>query len=137
MNVVTQTHADASIWLSDARAALAGVEALYGDALASLRARVQKDGKLSSDLIEADQHAAHGLSWFATYKQGLDELVHYAERLMQDGAYGETEQLLTRIGFGEFLAQVFGGIPMSQGEIVRLSDFGLLASKSPRAATTP
>ncbi len=125
MNVVTQTHADASIWLSDARAALAGVEALYGDALASLRARVQKDGKLSSDLIEADQHAAHGLSWFATYKQGLDELVHYAERLMQDGAYGETEQLLTRIGFGEFLAQVFGGIPMSQGEIVRLSDFGL------------
>ncbi|HEY8136743.1 MAG TPA: acyl-CoA dehydrogenase family protein, partial [Methylocystis sp.] len=25
----------------------------------------------------------------------------------------------------EFLAQVFGGIPMSQGEIVRLSDFGL------------
>ena len=34
-------------------------------------------------------------------------------------------KFLTQIGFGEFLAQMFGGIPMSQGEFVRLSDFGL------------
>jgi (2S)-methylsuccinyl-CoA dehydrogenase len=114
-----------SSWLAQAAEALASVEALYGQALASLRARVLKDGKLSADLIEAEQHAAHGLSWFATYKQGLAELLHYAERLAAEGAYGETEALLTRIGFAEFLAQIFGGIPMSQGEIVRLSDFGL------------
>jgi (2S)-methylsuccinyl-CoA dehydrogenase len=123
--MTTATHTDTANWLSDAHAALEAVEALYGEALASVRARVTKDGKLSAELIEADQHAAHGLSWFATYKQGLSELVHYAERLSAEGAYGETEQLLTRIGFAEFLAQVFGGIPMSQGEIVRLSDFGL------------
>jgi (2S)-methylsuccinyl-CoA dehydrogenase len=123
--MTTATHTDTANWLSDAHAALKAVEALYGEALASVRARVSKDGKLSAELIEADQHAAHGLSWFATYKQGLSELVHYAERLSAEGAYGETEQLLTRIGFAEFLAQVFGGIPMSQGEIVRLSDFGL------------
>ena len=123
--MTTATHTDTATWLSDAHAALKAVEALYGEALASVRARVSKDNKLSAELIEADQHAAHGLSWFATYKQGLSELVHYAERLSAEGAYGETEQLLTRIGFAEFLAQVFGGIPMSQGEIVRLSDFGL------------
>ena len=41
------------------------------------------------------------------------------------GASDETEELLTRIGLGEYLAQIFGGIPMNQGEIVRLSDFGL------------
>ena len=123
--MTTATHTDTANWLSDAHAALKAVEALYGEALASVRARVTKDDKLSAELIEADQHAAHGLSWFATYKQGLSELVHYAERLSAEGAYGETEQLLTRIGFAEFLAQVFGGIPMSQGEIVRLSDFGL------------
>ncbi|HZY13989.1 MAG TPA: acyl-CoA dehydrogenase family protein, partial [Beijerinckiaceae bacterium] len=35
------------------------------------------------------------------------------------------EELLTKIGIGEYLAQIFGGIPMSQGEIVRLGDFGL------------
>ncbi len=123
--MTTATHTDTANWLSDAHAALKAVEALYGEALASVRARVSKDNKLSAELIEADQHAAHGLAWFATYKQGLSELIHYAERLSAEGAYGETEQLLTRIGFAEFLAQVYGGIPMSQGEIVRLSDFGL------------
>jgi (2S)-methylsuccinyl-CoA dehydrogenase len=116
---------DSSNWLSDAPAALAAVEALYGEALDSVRARVKKDGKLSSELIEQEQHAAHGLAWLATYVQGLRELLHYAERLSAEGQYGEIEDLLTRVGFSEFLAQVFGGISMSQGEIVRLSDFGL------------
>lgn len=122
-------------WLADAKNALAAVEGLYTDALASVRARVTKDGKLSNELIEADQHAAHGLAWFATYVQGLKELIDYAERLTAEGAYGETEELLNQIGFAELLAQVYGGIPMSQGEIVRLSDFGLnalqIASKHP------
>ncbi|ATQ69274.1 MULTISPECIES: acyl-CoA dehydrogenase family protein [Methylosinus] len=112
-------------WLPDAKAAFASVEALYAQALAAVRARVTKDGKLSNELIETEQHAAHGLSWFATYVQGLRELLAYADRLIAEGAYGETENLLTRIAFSEYLAQVFGGIPMSQGEFVRLSDFGL------------
>jgi (2S)-methylsuccinyl-CoA dehydrogenase len=112
-------------WLPDAKAAFASVEALYAQALAAVRARVTKDGKLSNELIETEQHAAHGLSWFATYVQGLRELLAYADRLVAEGAYGETENLLTRIAFAEYLAQVFGGIPMSQGEFVRLSDFGL------------
>jgi (2S)-methylsuccinyl-CoA dehydrogenase len=112
-------------WLPDAKAAFASVETLYAQALAAIRARVTKDGKLSNELIETEQHAAHGLSWFATYVQGLRELLAYADRLSAEGAYGETENLLTRIAFCEYLAQVFGGIPMSQGEFVRLSDFGL------------
>ena len=125
MTTSAANHSDASVWLADAKAALAGVEGLYEAALAKVRARVTKDGKLSAGLIEKEQHAAHGLAWFATYQQSLAELIAYAERLSSEGAYGETEQLLTRIGFAEFLAQVFGGIPMSQGEIVRLFDFGL------------
>jgi (2S)-methylsuccinyl-CoA dehydrogenase len=125
MTTSAANHSDASVWLADAKTAQAGVGALYEAALAKVRARVTKDGKLSAGLIEKEQHAAHGLAWFATYKQSLAELIAYAERLSSEGAYGETEQLLTRIGFAEFLAQVFGGIPMSQGEIVRLFDFGL------------
>jgi len=116
-------------WLADAAQALKDVEALYAAALASLRARVSKDGRISSELFEADQHAAHGLAWFATYKQGLSELLHYAERLSAEGAYGETERLLTEIAFAEYLTQIFGGIPMSQGEIVRLFDFGLTSGE--------
>ena len=52
------------------------------------------------------------------------ELLAYAERMKAEGRYGETEDLLTRIGVGEYLAQIFGGIPMSQGEFIRLGDFG-------------
>jgi (2S)-methylsuccinyl-CoA dehydrogenase len=124
-DAATATRTENQTWLADAQAALDGVEALYGEASAAMRARVTKDGKLSNELIEQEQHAAHGLAWFATYAQGLRELLHYAERLSSEGAYGEVEDLLTRIGFSEYLAQVFGGIAMSQGEIVRLSDFGL------------
>jgi (2S)-methylsuccinyl-CoA dehydrogenase len=35
---------------------------------------------------------------------------------------------LVRTGAGEYLAQIVGGIPMSQGEIVRLADLGLSAA---------
>src|SRR5262249_47528680 len=41
----------------------------------------------------------------------------------------EVEDLIIRIGLGEYLAQVAGGIPMSQGEIVRPSDLGLSPSQ--------
>src|SRR5947209_20561965 len=57
--------------------------------------------------------------------QALREMLAYPERLSGEGRISETEELLTRIGIGEYLAQIFGGIRMSQGEIVRLGDFGL------------
>ena len=116
-------------WTTDARVAFDAVEKLYQEALASLRTRQSRDGKIANDLFEADQHAAHGLAWFATYVQGLRELIAYSERLQDEGAYGETEELLNQIGFAELLAQIFGGIPMSQGEMVRLTDFGLSAQQ--------
>jgi (2S)-methylsuccinyl-CoA dehydrogenase len=135
MTLAVATQIEDSNWLSDAPAALESVEALYAEALESVRARVTKDGKLSNELIEQEQHAAHGLAWFATYVQGLRELLHYSERLTAEGAYGEIEELLTRAGYAEFLAQIFGGIPMSQGEIVRSSDFGLTVETIARRRT--
>jgi (2S)-methylsuccinyl-CoA dehydrogenase len=101
------------------------IEALYETAVASVRSKVSENGKLSNALIEKEQHAAHGLAWFATYVESVREMLAYAERMRGEGLYGETEDLLTRIGVGEYLAQIFGGIPMSQGEFVRLGDFGL------------
>ena len=53
------------------------------------------------------------------------------------GRLGETEELLVRIGLGEYLAQMLGGIPMSQGEIVRPADLGLSADRSLAARITP
>jgi (2S)-methylsuccinyl-CoA dehydrogenase len=101
------------------------IEALYAEAVASVRARVTENGKLSNAAIEREQHAAHGIAWLATYVESVRELLAYAERQKAEGRYGETEDLLTRIGVGEYLAQIFGGIPMSQGEFIRLGDFGL------------
>ncbi len=110
------------------RQAVDAIEALYEEAVASVRAKVTESGKLSNTAIEREQHAAHGLAWFATYVESLREMLAYAERMRSEGRYGETEDLLTRIGVGEYLAQIFGGIPMSQGEFVRLGDFGLSAA---------
>ncbi len=119
-------HAIATAGFFDlGRAATHAIEALFEQAAASLRGRVTDKGKLSNALIEREQHAVHGLAWFATYVEAVRELIAYAERMEAEGLYGETEELLTRIGVGEYLAQIYGGIAMSQGEIIRLSDFGL------------
>jgi (2S)-methylsuccinyl-CoA dehydrogenase len=107
------------------REATHAIENLFKEAAATLRAKVSENGKLSNALIEREQHAAHGLAWLATYVESVRELLAYGERMKSEGLYGETEDLLTRIGVGEYLAQIFGGIPMSQGEFVRLSDFEL------------
>ena len=112
-------------WLDEADAALKSVEGFYADAIEGVRALVSKDGKISSALLEREQHAAHGLSWLATSVQAVREMVAYARRMEEEGKLGETEVLLTRIGLSEYIAQIFGGIPMSQGEMVRPSDFGL------------
>jgi (2S)-methylsuccinyl-CoA dehydrogenase len=108
-----------------AEKALDASQALLGRATAALRERLSDSGRLSAAKIEREQHAAHGLAWLATYVQAIQELGAYARRMSEAGRFGETEELLTYIGLGEYLAQMFGGIPMNQGEFVRLSDFGL------------
>ncbi|GAC1331741.1 MAG: acyl-CoA dehydrogenase family protein [Beijerinckiaceae bacterium] len=115
----------APAWHEDASAALAAVEALQLEATAAIRKTVSADGALAVALIEREQHAAHGLAWLATYVQAIREMLAYRERMQSEGRFGEIEELLTRIGIGEYLAQIFGGIPMSQGEIVRPHEFGL------------
>ena len=108
-----------------ARQALFAAESVMDCALTSVRERVSENGRLSADRIEAEQHAAHGLAWLATYVEAIKEMAAYARRMQEDGRFGDAEQLLTRIGLGEYLAQAFAAIPMNQGEIVRLADFGL------------
>jgi (2S)-methylsuccinyl-CoA dehydrogenase len=108
-----------------ARQAHFAAEGVMDRALTSLRERVSENGKLSADRIEADQHAVHGLAWLATYVEAIKEMAAYARRMQEDARFGDTERLLTRVGLGEYLAQIFGAIPMNQGEIVRLADFGL------------
>jgi len=108
-----------------ADAALADVEALLAEAIASVRLRVARDGRLDPEAIEREQRAVHGLAWLATYVEALLEMILYARRMRAEGRFGPMESLMTAIGLGEFLAQIFGGVAMSQGEMLRPADFGL------------
>ena len=117
-------HSEAEIGPTDTAAALTAAEAVLAGAVQAVRSLVAPEGKVSAERLEAEQSAAHGLAWLATYVEALRQLQAWAERLEVAGRLGEAERLILRIGFGEYLAQITGGIPMSQGEIVRLSDLG-------------
>ena len=107
------------------KAAVPAVQSIFASAKDGVAARVCVDGRPASDLIDEHQTAAHGLAWLATYKTALEQMQLWAERLQADGKLGETEQLLLQIAFAEYLAQIGGGIPMSQSEMVRLDDVGV------------
>ena len=105
--------------------AAANAETLAGRAIAAVRARVSEGGQISNALMEREQHACHGLAWFATYAEAIKEMASYARRLSENQRFGEIEALLTQIGIGEYAAQILGGIPMSQSEFIRSYELGL------------
>ncbi|MGE0586626.1 MAG: acyl-CoA dehydrogenase family protein [Flavobacteriaceae bacterium] len=105
-------------------AAIAG-EQLLARARAALLETVAPSGTPEARLLDAHQHAVHGLAWLATYAQAIVQLASYADRMTNEGRFGRTEELLVRIGAGEYLNQMAHGIAMNQGEIFRLADVGL------------
>ncbi len=72
--------------------------------------------------IDTEQHAAHGLAWIATAIEALRALHAWSQKQT-----GDAEALVVAIGTGETLAQLAGGLPMSQNEFIRPADFGLEA----------
>jgi (2S)-methylsuccinyl-CoA dehydrogenase len=106
-------------------AALPEVEALFAQGRDRLKSQVSTGGKVSNQALEARQYQAHALAWLATYVEALRQLNAWAERLSTAGQFGEMEALILQIGFGEYLNQIAGGIPMSQTELARLSDLGV------------
>jgi (2S)-methylsuccinyl-CoA dehydrogenase len=119
-----------------ARDAIGPAEALLAAAIAKVRAQVTLDGHVAGHLLDREQRAAHGLAWLATYVESVRQAVAYGARLQSEGRMGEIERLVLRIGLGEFLAQIFGGIPMSPGEIVRPSDLRISEAAVRARATT-
>lgn len=130
---LTPTVADAHVRLAEA---LPVMEELLRVATSAVKDKVVVGAKISSEALEREQHAAHGLAWFATYVESLKQLASYAERLSAEGRYGATERLLVEIGAGEYLAQIFGGIPMNQGEFIRLADLGVEPRAIAKARTS-
>ncbi|WP_283966551.1 acyl-CoA dehydrogenase family protein [Tritonibacter sp. AK171] len=107
------------------QSALAPLDQLLEIATSRVRETVSDGGRVSGALVEQHQYAAHGLAWLATYVYSLRQMHRWAEALSGEGKFGEMEQLIHQIAFGEYLWQIYGGIQMNQGEVLRLQDLGL------------
>ena len=107
------------------RDALASADRFVAMAKQTLSAHVTVDGRVSGTALEQHQFAAHGFAWMATYVDTLRQSLGWAERLDAAGDLGDREALQLQIVFGEYLAQLAGGIAMSQGEVARPADLGM------------
>jgi (2S)-methylsuccinyl-CoA dehydrogenase len=105
--------------------ALSAVDAYYALVRQMVADRVMPAGKWDNDLATRHQHETHGMAWLATYVSGLRALLGWAESLRRADKLGELEQLILGAGFGEYLNQIAGGIPMTQVESIRPGDYGL------------
>ncbi|MFL7904833.1 acyl-CoA dehydrogenase family protein [Azospirillum argentinense] len=111
--------------LSTTAAALDAVARLAEAAERGVAALVAPGGRVDAAALDRHQVAAHGFAWVATYAEALRQMQGWAERLDRAGRLGELEACMLQAAFGEYLAQLDGGLAMSQGEIVRPADFGL------------
>jgi Acyl-CoA dehydrogenases len=116
--------------------AFSSAQHLLVEARMGVSAMVIRGGRLDSDLLDQNQFAAHGYAWLSTYVAALQQMLAWAERLEAEGALSELETLMLQSAYGEYLAQIAGGIPMTQVEFVRPADMGvsdeaLAAFKSP------
>jgi (2S)-methylsuccinyl-CoA dehydrogenase len=116
-----------SEWIDTARDSL-GAARDYGEAVraAVLRA-VAPDGAPQPALMAREQHGVHGFAWIAASIAALEATLDWAVRADAARQFGGAEELTLRIGFGEYLAQIASGLPMSASEAVRPSSFGTVA----------
>ena len=125
---MTQMSASATVSLSGGlerfQEAITAAERLLHHVKSAARGQVTAAGGL-----DAAHPAAHGLAWFATYVEALRQMSAWATRLGEAGRLAEMERLLVAAAFGEYLAQLAGGIPMSQGETVRAVALGVAQSE--------
>ncbi|WP_428482669.1 acyl-CoA dehydrogenase family protein [Pyruvatibacter mobilis] len=108
-----------------AATAAEAARAYLGAAQEAVSARVAPGGKVDAALLEREQVAAHGLAWTATYVETLTQLADYLARMESQGTLTAMEEALAGLAIGEYVAELTGGLPMSQGEILRPADMGV------------
>ncbi len=125
------TNAATPLVISDLNAQLGAAataaDAYFLAAREAVAALVAPGGKVDRKLMDVEQRASHGLGWVLAYTETLKQVSGWADRLKDDGQFGETEQLLSQVLFSEYLSQLSGGIPMTQCEMVRPADMGVAA----------
>jgi (2S)-methylsuccinyl-CoA dehydrogenase len=110
--------------LKRADGAVAALRAFLASARTSAAGAVAPTGQVDPAKLDAAQRGVHAFAWAATTVEALAQLTDWGRRAQAAGAFGEGEQLVLRIAFGEYLAQLLGGLPMSQNELARPWDYG-------------
>ena len=72
---------------------------------------------------EKNQHLVHGFAWIATYIEALRQINKWGIELTNKNKLNEFEQLILDISFIEYISQILHGIPMSQTEFIKITDF--------------
>ena len=102
------------------REAAAAAQLFVAEARPAVKAAIAgPDGRIDRALADEHQHQVHGYGWYAAYAELMNQVAGWAERLEAEGRFGEVEALLAQLLFSEYAAQLIGGVPMNQGEIVR------------------
>jgi (2S)-methylsuccinyl-CoA dehydrogenase len=109
--------------------ALGAAETLLAAARRRFVARVASEGGIERERFGAEQAAGHALAWMASYVEALRQIRNWAVQLDAGGVFGQVEALVLEIAYGDYLAQLAGGIAMAQGEYARPQDLALVDSE--------
>jgi (2S)-methylsuccinyl-CoA dehydrogenase len=119
------TTRDTAALLALCDTAMTQAEQLVESSRRTVAELVSKNGRPDAALVDANQLAAHGFAWQATYIEALRQALRWARALDAAGTFTDVEAAILRLAFAEYVAQLAGGIPISQTEMVRPSDIGL------------
>jgi (2S)-methylsuccinyl-CoA dehydrogenase len=123
-----------SDWMAVARVSLIAAREYSESVRQAVAGVVAPSESVDPALLAREQHQVHGFAWIAASIAALEATLDWAVRAEAAGRFGAAEELMVRIGFGEYLAQIASGLPMSANEVVRPSAFGTEAEARTFAA---
>ena len=123
-----------SDWIQQAGVAVEACRAYVRAAQGRVARSVAPSGKIDVTAADREQRLVHGFAWIATTAEALAALGDWAARGRAGGRFGDIEELTLRVGFGEYCAQLIGGVPMSQNEYARPHELGLAQDAAALAA---
>ncbi len=95
-----------------------------------IKKELVKKKELSQDNLkvweEKNQHLVHGFAWIATYIEALRQINNWGIELANKNKLNEFEQLILDISFIEYIRQILNGIPMSQTEFIKITDYEII-----------
>ncbi|WP_374588368.1 acyl-CoA dehydrogenase family protein [Novosphingobium sp.] len=94
----------------------------FGHVLGAARGYADLARAAVAQIDPANQRAHHGFGWIATSVAALEAVAGWLKR---NGGGTELDRKVAFLGFAETLAQLTGGLPMGQNELLRPGDLGL------------